>query len=154
LLPQVTRPDLVFGVVLLPVLDDGRIVLVRIWRHALERLSWESVCGFVDDGETIETAARRELVEEVGLACSARDLVPLGFCAPEGSTSAPSRVGRRCSRRWRVGHAPAGSEAKSGSATVASLCFGKSTTPLWRSIGTCACCARLRLTIQPSGLPG
>jgi hypothetical protein len=57
LLPQVTRPDLVFGVVLLPVLDNSRIVLMRIWPRALERLGWESVRGFVDDGETIETAA-------------------------------------------------------------------------------------------------
>ena len=37
---------------------------------------WETVSGYVDDGETIEAAAKRELKEESGLNCS--DLKSLG----------------------------------------------------------------------------
>jgi ADP-ribose pyrophosphatase YjhB (NUDIX family) len=84
--PKAMRADRLAGVVVLPVLPDGRIALVRIWRHAVERFGWEAARGFIDEGETAAAAARRELAEETGLA--AADLVALGFCAPEGSTIA------------------------------------------------------------------
>ncbi len=39
-------------------------------------LIWETVSGYVDEGESIEEAAKRELMEESGLTCS--DLKSLG----------------------------------------------------------------------------
>jgi ADP-ribose pyrophosphatase len=54
------------SVVLLPVLNDGRILLVRQYRHAVERSLWELVAGRIDPRERPLAAARRELAEETG----------------------------------------------------------------------------------------
>jgi ADP-ribose pyrophosphatase len=51
----------------LPVHDDGRLVLVRQYRYAVDELVWELPAGRIDPGETPEQGARRELEEEVGL---------------------------------------------------------------------------------------
>jgi len=73
------------SVAALPVLDDGRIVLVRQYRYAVDSLVWELPAGRRDPGETSEQGALRELEEEVGLRSAA--LEPLltfwttpGFC--------------------------------------------------------------------------
>ncbi len=54
------------SVVLVPVLDDGRILMVRQYRHATGRFLWELVAGGIERGEGAEQAARRELKEETG----------------------------------------------------------------------------------------
>ena len=54
------------SVVLIPVQDDGQIVMIRQYRHALERDIWELPAGNVDDGESAEAAAARECEEEIG----------------------------------------------------------------------------------------
>jgi ADP-ribose pyrophosphatase len=55
------------SVVVMPVLDDGKIVLIRQYRYAARQYLWELVAGRVDPGENIKQAARRELIEETGL---------------------------------------------------------------------------------------
>jgi ADP-ribose pyrophosphatase len=54
------------SIVLLPVLPDGRIVLVRQYRHATGQHLWELVAGRIEPGESPVAAARRELLEETG----------------------------------------------------------------------------------------
>lgn len=54
------------SVVILAVSDDGQIVLVRQYRHAVDRWLWELPAGRVDPGERPEVAARRECHEETG----------------------------------------------------------------------------------------
>jgi ADP-ribose pyrophosphatase len=54
------------SVVLIPVQDDGRIVMIRQYRHALERDIWELPAGNVEEGESAEAAAARECEEEIG----------------------------------------------------------------------------------------
>jgi len=54
------------SVVLIPVEDDGRVVLIRQFRAPLDREIWEFPAGRVDDGESAENAARRECEEEIG----------------------------------------------------------------------------------------
>jgi ADP-ribose pyrophosphatase len=54
------------SVVLIPVQDDGRLVMIRQYRHALKRDIWELPAGNVDDGESPEAAAARECEEETG----------------------------------------------------------------------------------------
>ena len=55
------------SVVVMPVLDDEKIVLIRQYRHAAGQYLWELVAGRVDPGENIKQAAKRELIEETGL---------------------------------------------------------------------------------------
>ena len=54
------------SVVLIPVEDDGRIVLVRQYRAPIDRLTWELPAGSLDEGESADAAARRECEEEIG----------------------------------------------------------------------------------------
>ena len=59
----VTHPG---SVVVLPVLPDGRIVMVRQYRHATRQYLWELVAGRKEPGETPKEGAARELLEETG----------------------------------------------------------------------------------------
>src|SRR5258708_5998541 len=59
----ITHPG---SVVVLPVLPDGRILLVRQYRHATRQYLWELVAGRIDSGENVRHAAARELIEETG----------------------------------------------------------------------------------------
>lgn len=63
-----TREIVVHGgsSVVLPVLNDGRIVLIRQYRHAAEQYLWELVAGHKDPDEDFLHGARRELEEETG----------------------------------------------------------------------------------------
>ena len=54
------------SVVVLPLLGDGRIVLIRQYRHAVGQFLWELVAGRIDPGESALEGARRELAEETG----------------------------------------------------------------------------------------
>jgi len=54
------------SVVILPVLPDGRIVLVRQFRYSTGHFLWELVAGRKNPGESPLRAARRELLEETG----------------------------------------------------------------------------------------
>ena len=49
-----------------PVLSDGRIVMVRQYRNALERYTVEIPAGGLNEGEETKEAAARELSEETG----------------------------------------------------------------------------------------
>jgi ADP-ribose pyrophosphatase len=48
--------------------DQGRVTLLRQYRHAAGGYLWEVPAGKLDDGESPDTCAARELAEEVGLA--------------------------------------------------------------------------------------
>ena len=52
-------------VVVVPVLDDGLVVMERIYRYTVGRTLLECPSGGLD-GEDAETAARRELEQETG----------------------------------------------------------------------------------------
>jgi ADP-ribose pyrophosphatase len=59
----VTHPG---SVVVLPVLPDGRIVMVRQYRYATRQYLWELVAGRMERGEDPKKGAQRELLEETG----------------------------------------------------------------------------------------
>jgi ADP-ribose pyrophosphatase len=54
------------AVVLLPVDAEGRVVLIRQYRPAIDRELWECPAGSVDAGESADAAASRECEEEIG----------------------------------------------------------------------------------------
>ena len=53
------------SVVLMPIEDDGRVVLVRQYRAPIDRMTWEFPAGGLNDGESAEAAALRECEEEI-----------------------------------------------------------------------------------------
>lgn len=55
------------SVVLIPVTADGKLLLVRQYRHAVERFLWELPAGSLESGEDPDAAAMRECHEELGL---------------------------------------------------------------------------------------
>src|SRR5882762_420715 len=59
----ITHPG---SVVVLPVLPDGKILLIQQYRHATRQSLWELVAGRMEPGETPKAAAARELIEETG----------------------------------------------------------------------------------------
>jgi ADP-ribose pyrophosphatase len=59
----ITHPG---SVVVLPVLPDGKILMIRQYRHATRQFLWELVAGRIDAGENPRKAAARELIEETG----------------------------------------------------------------------------------------
>src|SRR5258706_489706 len=54
------------AVVIVPVLDDGGLVLERIYRHPYRGFMLEFPAGGIDAGEEPLAAAKRELAEETG----------------------------------------------------------------------------------------
>jgi ADP-ribose pyrophosphatase len=50
----------------LPLLPDGRVVMVGQYRYIAGRFTWEMPTGGVHEGEGVEAAAQRELAEEAG----------------------------------------------------------------------------------------
>jgi ADP-ribose pyrophosphatase len=55
------------SVVIIPITDEGEIVLVRQYRHAIGRWIWELPAGSLKPGEDARKAAIRECHEEIGL---------------------------------------------------------------------------------------
>ncbi len=70
------------AVVMVPILDDGSIVLIRNHRWGVQEELWELPAGTLNTGEDPLRAAGRELAEETGY--SAQSLSPLGsfYSAP------------------------------------------------------------------------
>ncbi|HKW33812.1 MAG TPA: NUDIX hydrolase [Candidatus Acidoferrum sp.] len=60
---MITHPG---SVVVLPVLPDRRVLLIQQYRYAARQFLWELVAGRMDEGETPEEGAARELKEETG----------------------------------------------------------------------------------------
>jgi ADP-ribose pyrophosphatase len=56
------------SVVLLPMAEPGRIILIRQYRYTIDRFIWELPAGTLKPGENPDAAAARECEEEIGLA--------------------------------------------------------------------------------------
>lgn len=76
------------SVVLLPIREDGQVILVRQFRASVNRELWELPAGRVEPGESAEAAAARECEEEISLVPQhverLQSLFPApGFCDEE-----------------------------------------------------------------------
>ena len=68
--------------VMLPVLDDGSVLLVRQYRYAADAWLLELPAGKIDPGERPEKTARRELEEETGWRPEVMEALGTFFTTP------------------------------------------------------------------------
>ena len=54
----------------LALTDDGKVILVKQYRHPIGEVIYETPGGFIDDGEDAVSGMKRELMEETGYAFS------------------------------------------------------------------------------------
>lgn len=72
---RIESPD---GVLVLAMTGNEEIILVRQFRHAIRRTTLEFPAGCIEEGETPEKAAARELLEETGYRSSSLMLLGSG----------------------------------------------------------------------------
>ncbi len=86
------------------VRGDGRVLLQRRAAGGAHAGLWEFPGGKVEPGEAPETAAARELHEELGLVVAPAGLIPAGFAAePAGAGAgacAATVIGLYSCRAW------------------------------------------------------
>lgn len=70
------------AVVVLPILDDDRVVLIRNTRIAVESRLLELPAGTLEVGEPPIDCARRELIEETGYRCERIEPLTAFFSSP------------------------------------------------------------------------
>lgn len=68
--------------VIVPVHDDGTVVLIRQYRHPAVRYLIEAAAGTLDEGERPEVGAARELEEELGLTAGKLEKLSEFFVSP------------------------------------------------------------------------
>lgn len=66
--------------VILPLTQDGNIILINQFRPSLKKWLLELPAGTIENAEEIEQCAKRELEEETGY--SAKQMIPLGQVTP------------------------------------------------------------------------
>ena len=83
IVPKCLLADSIAGVAVLPV-RDGKVGLIRVFRHPLGKWSWEAIKGHAEPGENARDVAARELLEESGFSVATDKFIDLGAIAPEG----------------------------------------------------------------------
>jgi len=74
------------AVAILPILDDGRVILERQFRQPAGEVLWEIPAGTLHEGEDPQDCARRELAEETGYRPDILEPLASVYLAPGYST--------------------------------------------------------------------
>jgi ADP-ribose pyrophosphatase len=88
---EITREyvDHTGAVAVLALDDDGRVLLIRQYRHPVRHRDWEIPAGLLDqDGERPLLAAQRELGEEADLEAEEWNVLADVFTSPGGNVEA------------------------------------------------------------------
>lgn len=83
---EYTLVDRKNSVVIIPLTDDNTTLLQRQFRMAVLKPFWEFPMGAVEEGQTIEQAARHELKEETNITAESLERIG-GFYPMPGLTS-------------------------------------------------------------------
>ena len=75
----ITKSD---TVLIVPILNDGKVVMERQWRYPVNRHIYELPAGTVDKGEAPKKTAARELEEETGYTAKSIKFLFKGYPAP------------------------------------------------------------------------
>ncbi len=70
------------GVTVLPIDEDGNIIMVRQWRHPIGKAILEIPAGKLEKGEDPYDAGLRELREETGYTCSEYRYLGMIYASP------------------------------------------------------------------------
>ncbi|MDE1825277.1 MAG: NUDIX hydrolase [Candidatus Micrarchaeota archaeon] len=77
------------GVSILPIMEDGRIILIRQYRAYVNKWIYEMPGGSIEKGETPRQAALRELEEETGYKATKIRFMLKAYTTPYFSTDSP-----------------------------------------------------------------
>lgn len=66
IVPEYYVVELPVTVCALAVTEEGKVILVKQYRHPIKETLFEIPGGFIDEGENPEQALKRELLEETG----------------------------------------------------------------------------------------
>jgi ADP-ribose pyrophosphatase YjhB (NUDIX family) len=80
--PRVQDENGIAGVIVLPEVN-GKVGLMRTYRHQFGCEIWQAPGGFLEPGDSIRVAASRELCEETGLISDPNALVSLSAYCPD-----------------------------------------------------------------------
>ena len=70
------------SVVIVPMTAEHEVILVRQYRHAIGRSTWELPAGSLKPGEDVLAAARRECQEEIGMVAERLEALGSFFPTP------------------------------------------------------------------------
>jgi ADP-ribose pyrophosphatase len=70
------------SVVIVPVFDDGTVAMVRQYRYAAGKFLLEIPAGTLNKDEPMETGARRELEEEIGVTAEKLEKITEFYVSP------------------------------------------------------------------------
>ncbi len=100
----------------IPLTPDDHVIMVRQYRHGIRDFTLEIPGGLVEEDDTPEQAAWRELREETGY--SAKTMVSLGFVHPN-----PAIQNNKCYTYLAQGAYKVGSQAQDGAEDIEVLVY-------------------------------
>lgn len=79
------------AVITVPVTPDGKVLLIRQYRHIVRETLWEVPAGRLETGETLDENAAKELRQEIGGTAASLEYVGHFFSSP-GSGNARMHI--------------------------------------------------------------
>lgn len=73
------------AVIVIPFLVNGNVLMQKAYKHGAGTILYEFCAGMIDEGESPEEAAKRELLEETGYQAESLLFLGNSFANPTGS---------------------------------------------------------------------